>query len=88
MRPDKHGAPNGDLFRSSLEAILDMDHELVQLADLINWDRFDDAFGQYYHESRGRRGLRTRPPLGDPWITCRAMYGRPASAQAHERAER
>ena len=64
MRPDKHGVVNGDLFRSSLEAILDMDHELVQLAGLISWDRFDDAFGQYYHESKGRRGLRTQLMVG------------------------
>ena len=64
MRPDKHGVPNGDLFRSSLEAILDMDHELVQLAGLISWDRFDDAFGQYYHDCKGRRGLRTRLMVG------------------------
>ena len=64
MRPDKPETSNGDLFRSSLKAILDMDHELVQLAGLISWDRFDDAFGQYYHDSKGRRGLRTRLMVG------------------------
>jgi IS5 family transposase len=64
MRPDKPSASNDDLFRSSLEAILDMDHELVRLADTINWDRFDDAFGQFYHDRKGRRGLRTRLMVG------------------------
>ncbi len=39
MRPDKPGEPNGDLFRSSLEAILDPGHELIRLAGLIEWDR-------------------------------------------------
>jgi len=59
MRPEQPQAPSSDLFRSSLEAILDPEHELIKLADLIDWDRFDDAFGPYYHERKGRRGLRT-----------------------------
>ena len=65
MRPKQPETANDDLFRSSLEAILDPEHELIRLAGLIEWERFDDAFGAYYHEAKGRRGLRTRPPLGD-----------------------
>ncbi len=34
------------------------------MAGLIDWDRFDDAFGAYYHEAKGRRGLRTRLMVG------------------------
>jgi len=64
MRPPRQEDPKGDLFRSSLEAILDPEHELLQLAALIDWDRFDDAFGAYYHEAKGRRGLRTRLMAG------------------------
>ena len=64
MRPDPSKAPSSDLFRSSLEAILDPEHELIKLVDLIDWDRFDDAFGPYYHERKGRRGLRTRLMTG------------------------
>lgn len=64
MRPEKSTTPNGDLFRSSLEAILDPDHELIGLTELIDWDRFDDAFGRYYHDRKGRRGLRTRLMVG------------------------
>ncbi len=64
MRPDKPGEPSGDLFRPSLEAILDPGHELIRLAGLIEWNRFDDAFGQYYHDRKGRRGLRTRLMVG------------------------
>ncbi len=64
MRPKQPEAPSDDLFRSSLEAILYPDHELLELAALIDWDRFDDAFGPYYHERKGRRGLRTRLMAG------------------------
>lgn len=64
MRPSKPDTPNGDLFRSSLEAILNPEHELIRRAALIEWDRFDDAFGPFYHPGKGRRGLRTRLMAG------------------------
>ncbi len=64
MRPKKSAPSSHDLFRSSLEAILDPDHELIRLAGLIDWERFDDAFGAYYHDRKGRRGLRTRLMAG------------------------
>jgi len=64
MRPKQPETRSDDLFRSSLEAILAPDHELLKLATLIDWGRFDDAFGPYYHEGKGRRGLRTRLMAG------------------------
>ena len=64
MRPQPPEIANEDLFRSSLEAILDPRHELIQLARLIDWNRFDEAFGVYYHDRKGRRGLRTRLMTG------------------------
>jgi IS5 family transposase len=57
MRPKQPEAPSDDLFRSSLEAIIDPAHELIALAALIDWGQFDDAFGTHYHEAKGRRGL-------------------------------
>ena len=36
MRPQKLETPNGDLFRSTLEAIIDPGHELLRLAELID----------------------------------------------------
>ncbi len=48
MRPKKPEAPNEDLFRSSLEAILSPQHELLLLGKKIDWDRFDDAFGTHF----------------------------------------
>jgi hypothetical protein len=47
-----------------LKAILDPEHELLKLAQLIDWERFDDAFGRFYHERKGRRGLPTRLMTG------------------------
>ncbi len=64
MRPAKTDASSVELFRSSLEAILDPDHELICLAKLIDWNRFDEAFGRFYHERKGRRGLPTRLMVG------------------------
>ena len=64
MRPQKPETPNGDLFRSTLEAIVDPEHELLRLAALIDWWRFDDAFGPLYHKAKGRRGLPTRLMAG------------------------
>lgn len=64
MRPKQPEARPDDLFRSSLESILDPGHELVQLAGLIDWTRFDDAFGAHYHDRKGRRGLPTRLMAG------------------------
>ena len=64
MRPKSPESPNGDLFRSLLEAIVDPGHELVRLAALIEWTRFDDAFGAHYHERKGRPGLPTRLMAG------------------------
>ncbi len=44
MRPRKpEKSTTDDLFRSRLDQIIDMKHELVRLADEIDWDWLDDA---------------------------------------------
>src|ERR1700690_3870823 len=53
-----------DLFKSRLEAILDDRHELVRLAKLIDWGRFEEEFGRFYYEKKGRPGLSTRLMAG------------------------
>lgn len=53
-----------DLFRMRLEAMIDGRHELVRLAMLIDWKRFEDAFGALYDENRGRPALPTRLMAG------------------------
>lgn len=62
--PPKKPAPRSDeLFRSQLDNMIDMEHALVKLARLIDWSRFDVAFGRFYHE-KGRPGLSTRMMAG------------------------
>ena len=47
-----------------MDAMLDDRHELVRLARLIDWDRFDAAFGGLYVDKTGRPGLPTRLMAG------------------------
>jgi len=65
MRPKS--SPNTaseDLFRSRLTSIVDDRHELVRLARLIDWSRFDEAFGGLYVDKTGRPALPTRLMAG------------------------
>jgi IS5 family transposase len=39
---------SGDFYRSRLDQILDLRHELFRLATLIDWHRFNQAFGRFY----------------------------------------
>ena len=50
MRPKPLPSRGDDLFRPRLDAIIDARHPLVQLAGLIDWARFDAAFGSLYAE--------------------------------------
>ena len=62
MRPSPIATPadgETDLFRNRLDNLIDLRHELARLAGLIDWKRFDDAFGELYAE-KGRPGLPTR----------------------------
>ena len=63
MRPKPLPSRGDDLSRSRLDAIIDARHPLVQLAGLIDWARFDAAFGSLYAET-GRPGLPTRLMVG------------------------
>src|SRR3954447_8138294 len=63
MRPKPLPSQGDDLSRPRLDAIIDARHPLVQLAGLIDWARFDAAFGSHYAET-GRPGLPTRLMVG------------------------
>ena len=52
-----------DLFRNRLDNQIDMRHEFVRLAGLIDWTRFEETLGALYAE-RGRPGLPTRLMVG------------------------
>ena len=51
--------PNDDLFRNRLENLIDTRHELVKLAGLIDWERFDRQWGEAFCEY-GRPAIATR----------------------------
>jgi len=53
-----------DLFRSSLEQILNKKHPLYVLANKIDWSRFDKSFGELFVQKQGRPGLPTRLVVG------------------------
>ena len=64
MRPrDQDGSDDHDLFRSRLDNIINPRHELVKLADAINWDRFDEAFAPSFSD------------MGQPALPIRLMVG-------------
>lgn len=53
-----------DLFKVRLEAILDLKHELVRLADAICWEAFDADLGALYAADKGRPAEPTRLLVG------------------------
>ncbi|MGB8365361.1 MAG: IS5 family transposase [Rhizomicrobium sp.] len=64
MRPKQHKTTgSGDLFRSRLDQIINMKHELVQLAARIDWAWIDQEIAPLYSEN-GRPGIETRFVIG------------------------
>ena len=64
MRPGKRERTgSGDLFRARLDQIIDMRHELVQLADRIDWNWLDGELADCFSD-RGRPGTEVRFMLG------------------------
>jgi IS5 family transposase len=64
MRPKKHATTGaGDLFRARLDQIINLKHELVQLADKIDWEWLDGEIAPLYSE-QGRPGIETRFMMG------------------------
>jgi len=49
-----------DMFRSELKQIIDLEHPLVKLADVVDWEHFDKIFGSSYSPDVGRPGNSTR----------------------------
>jgi transposase, IS5 family len=64
MRPGKRETSgSGDLFRARLEQIIDMRHELVQLAQRIDWNWLDGELAGCFSKE-GRPGTEVRFMLG------------------------
>lgn len=65
MRPtEPDPSPDTDLFRNRLDNLLDQRHELYRLADLIDWQSFDTAFGELYCPDNGCPAKATRLMVG------------------------
>ena len=49
-----------DLFRSKLSSIIDNNHPLCKLSQVVDWDQLDEVFGTTYSADNGRPGVSTR----------------------------
>lgn len=73
MRPKKHETTgSGDLFRARLDQIINMKHELVQLAGKIDWEFLDGEIAPFY-SAKGRPGVETRFVIG--LLLLKHIYG-------------
>ena len=63
MKPKKQHRRDADLFRERLDSIIDKEHNLIRLSNLMTWSAFDEAFGKHYR------------PLGRPAKPTRLMVG-------------
>ena len=64
MQPKPQPADAFQLFRAHFKQILNLEHPLVQLADQIDWPRFDAAFADSYSEELGAPGKAIRLMVG------------------------
>jgi transposase, IS5 family len=65
MRPkERRETGERDLFRSGLDAIIDMRHGLVKLAQAIDWRFLEERFGEVYTDKPGHPPLPTRLMAG------------------------
>jgi IS5 family transposase len=73
MRPKQHETTgSGDLFRARLEQIINMKHELVQLAGKLDWAWIDGEIAPLY-SNQGRPGIATRFVIG--LLLLKHIYG-------------
>lgn len=54
MKPNKRTIEQDDLLRPRLIDIIDMRHELVRLASLIDWEFFEAEWVGFFQSNRGR----------------------------------
>src|SRR5579864_9245526 len=65
MRPkERRETGQGDLLRSRLDAIIDMNHPLVKLARTVDWEFLAERFGSVYTDKPGHPPLPTRLMAG------------------------
>jgi IS5 family transposase len=64
LQENPKGSAQDDLFRSRLESIIDLRHELARLAHVIDWDALSGDFSHYYCPDNGRPGESIRLMAG------------------------
>ena len=73
MRPKKlQTTRSDDLFRARLDQIINLRHELAQLAGAIDWDWIDGEIAPLYSD-KGRPGIETRFAIG--LLLLKHIYG-------------
>jgi transposase, IS5 family len=73
MRPKKPKTTGeDDLFRARLDQVINMKHELVQLAGKVDWDWIDREIAPLYSD-KGRPGIETRFIIG--LLLLKHIYG-------------
>ena len=73
MRPKQHEMTgSSDLFRARLDQIINLKHELVQLAAKIDWQWIDGEIAPLYSD-KGRPGIETRFVIG--LLLLKHIYG-------------
>ncbi len=76
MKPRKQTHSGTDeLFRSRLENIIDLRHELVRLGERIEWAFFDQAYEAFYSE-QGRPGMAAWIGASSPCCFTRRLVAR------------
>ena len=60
MRPREQSRGQEDLFRSRLDQIINMNHELVRLAKTVSWETIEARCGEVYSDGPGMPPLPTR----------------------------
>jgi transposase, IS5 family len=64
MKPKKPVPPTNDLFKQPLVEMINTDHQLVKLADTLNWDLIIDNFSKHFPSKLGRPALSPRLVAG------------------------
>jgi transposase, IS5 family len=73
MRPEKPKTTrSSDLFRARLDQIINLRHELAQLAGKVDWDFIDGEIAPLYSD-KGRPGIPTRFAIG--LLLLKHIYG-------------
>lgn len=62
-KPQKH-TQQTDFIHGDLEFLIDLNHELCLLAEIINWNKFEQEFAGYFQTTTGKPALPARLVVG------------------------